>query len=262
MLKAKEFTIELEKIDAGENPLRLEGENKGIAELSESIKRIGLINPLVVAPDPNGDHYRLIAGHRGFAACRRAGLKEVAVRITQTDQREICEVALAENMFRKDLSPIEMAVAVVALIREGGMTAEQVATVCNRPIAWVKEQEEILSWPPDVREFVHEGWLSVPAASNLALVYEEVDRKFLLDQAKKSGATARTTAAWLQTWRSSVPLQEAVQAESVSEQVEMLAGGSQSSCFICEKEFGTDGLSSMSICSNCIRMVREAGGRS
>ncbi|MHC4462153.1 MAG: ParB/RepB/Spo0J family partition protein [Planctomycetota bacterium] len=100
MLRAKEFTIELEKIDAGENPLRLEGENKGIAELSESIKRIGLINPLVVAPDPNGDHYRLIAGHRRFAACRRAGLKEVAVRITQTDQREICEVALAENLGR------------------------------------------------------------------------------------------------------------------------------------------------------------------
>jgi len=60
MLKAKEFTLELEKIDAGENPLRLEGENKGIAELAASISRIGLINPLVVAPD--GEHYRLIGG--------------------------------------------------------------------------------------------------------------------------------------------------------------------------------------------------------
>lgn len=203
MLKTKEFTIELEEIEAGENPLRLEGENKGIAELSESIKRIGLINPLVVAPDPNGDHYRLIAGHRRFAACRRAGLKEVAVRITQTDQREICEVALAENLFRKDLSPIEMAVAVVALIREGGMTTEQVATVCNRPIGWVKEQEEILSWPPNVREFVHEGWLTVPAASNLALIEDNIHRKFLLNQAKETGATARTTADWLHAWRTS-----------------------------------------------------------
>ncbi|MHC4604925.1 MAG: ParB/RepB/Spo0J family partition protein [Planctomycetota bacterium] len=249
MLRAKEFTIELEKIDAGENPLRLEGENKGIAELSESIKRIGLINPLVVAPDPNGDHYRLIAGHRRFAACRRAGLKEVAVRITQTDQREICEVALAENL-------------VVALIREGGMTTEQVATVCNRPIGWVKEQEEILSWPPDVREAVHDGWLSAPAASNLALVHNDTGRRFLLSQAKENGVTVRTTAAWLQAWRSSVPLQEAVQAESVSEQVEMLAGGPQSSCFICEKEFGKDGLSSRPICPNCILMIREAGSRS
>jgi len=201
MLKAKEFTIELEKIDAGENPLRLEGENKGIAELSESIKRIGLINPLVVAPD--GKYYRLIAGHRRFAACKRAGLEEVAVRITQTDQREICEVALAENLFRKDLSPIEMAVAVVALIKEGGMTPEQVATVCSRPIAWVKEQEEILSWPPDVREFVHEGWLTVPAASNLTLIEDNIHRKLLLNQAKETGATARTTADWLHAWRTS-----------------------------------------------------------
>jgi len=260
MLKAKEFTIELERIDAGENPLRLEGENKGIAELATSISRIGLINPLVVAAD--GEYYRLIAGHRRFAACRRAGLKEVAVRITQTDQREICEVALAENLFRKDLSPIEMAVAVVALIKEGGMTAEQVATVCNRPIAWVKEQEEILSWPPDVREAVHDGWLSVPAASNLALVHNDADRRLLLSQAKENGVTARTTAAWLQAWRSLVPPQKAVQAEAVRNHSELLAGIPYSSCFICQKEFRKDGLSSVSVCPACIRMIRDAGGRS
>jgi ParB family chromosome partitioning protein len=75
MLKTKEFTIKLEEIDAGENPLRLEGENKGITELAESIRRIGLINPLVVALGPDDDRYRLIAGHRRFAACRRVGLK-------------------------------------------------------------------------------------------------------------------------------------------------------------------------------------------
>ena len=117
MLKAKEFTLELEKIDAGENPFRLEGENKGIAELAASISRIGLINPLVVAP--NGECYRLIAGHRRYAACRKVGLKEVQVRIIKGDQREICEIALAENLFRKDLSPVEMGVAVVASYQGG-----------------------------------------------------------------------------------------------------------------------------------------------
>jgi ParB family chromosome partitioning protein len=185
MLKTKEFTIELEEIDAGENPLRLEGQDKGIAELAESISRIGLINPLVVAPGSEGDRYRLIAGHRRFAACGRVGLKEVQVRIIKGDQREICEIALAENLFRKDLSPVEMAVAVVALIREGGMVREQVASICHRPTAWVREQEEIVSWPADVRNAVHNGWLSVSAASNLALVHDDAHRRFLLNQAKK-----------------------------------------------------------------------------
>lgn len=119
------------------------GRTRALPSYPHRISRIGLINPLVVAPD--GEHYPLIAGHRRYAACRKAGLKEVAVRITQTDQRGICEVALAENLFRKDLSPIEMAVAVVALTKEGGMDSEQVASVCHRPIAWVTEQEEILS---------------------------------------------------------------------------------------------------------------------
>jgi ParB family chromosome partitioning protein len=201
VLKPRELTLELEKIDAGENPLRLEGKNKGIAELAASIRRIGLINPLVVAAD--GERYRLIAGHRRYAACRIAGLKEVAVRITGTEQREICEVALAENLFRKDLSPIEMAVAVVALIKEGGMEREQVASVCNRSIAWVQEKEEILSWPPDVQTAVHDGWLSVSAASNIALVEDDAHRNLLLSRAKETGASARTTAAWLMAWRSS-----------------------------------------------------------
>ena len=204
MLKTKVFTIKLEEIDAGENPLRLEGENKGITELAESIRRIGLINPLVVALGPDDDRYRLIAGHRRFAACRRVGLKEVQVRIIKGEQREICEIALAENLFRKDLSPVEMAVAVVALIKEGGMAREQVASICHRPSAWVREQEEIVSWPADVQNAVHNGWLSVSAASNLALVYDDAHRRSLLNQAKQNGATARATAAWLQEWLSSV----------------------------------------------------------
>lgn len=201
MLKTREFTVGLEKINAGENPLRLEGKNKGIDELADSISRIGLINPLVVVPD--GQHYGLIAGHRRFAACKRAGLKQVQVRIIQGDQREICEIALAENLFRKDLSPIELAVAVVALIKEGGMDREQVAGLCHRSVAWVKEQQEIVTWPQDVHQAVHAGWLSVSAASNLALIEDDIHRKSLLNQAKKTGATARTTADWLHAWRTS-----------------------------------------------------------
>jgi hypothetical protein len=96
-----------------------------------------------------------------------------------------------------------MAVAVVALIKEGGMNREQVASVCHRSTAWVKEQEEILSWPPDVKMAIHDGWLSVSAASNIALIEEDVHRRLLLSRAKENGgATAMTTAAWLRAWRS------------------------------------------------------------
>ena len=162
----------------------------------------------------DGECYRLIAGHRRFAACRKTGLKEVAVRITQTDQREICEVALAENLFRKDLSSIEMAMAVVALIKEGGMDREQVAGVCHRPIAWVTEQEEILSWPADVQQAIHDGWLSVSAASNIALIHDDAHRALLLSRAKDKSVTSRTTASWLQAWRSTISCPKTRQAES------------------------------------------------
>lgn len=257
MQKAKEFTLELGKIDAGENPLRLEGEDKGIAELAASISRIGLINPLVVAPD--GERYRLIAGHRRYAACRIAGLKEVTVRITGTDQREICEVALAENLFRRDLSPIEMAVAVVALIKKGGMDREQVASVCQRSIAWVKEQEDILSWPLDVKMAIHDGWLSVSAASNVALVEDDSHRRLLLSRAKEyGGATARTTAAWVRAWRSSVRPQEATPAKFVSRPPETAATVQYESCFVCEQKFCSDLAAFTPLCPDCLKGIEEA----
>jgi ParB-like chromosome segregation protein Spo0J len=124
----------------------------------------------------------------------------VQVRIIEGDQREICEIALAENLFRKDLSPVEMAVAVVALIKEGGMNREQVASICHRSCAWVREQEEIVNWPADVQKAIHDGWLSVSAASNIVLVPDDAHRRFLLGQAKEKGAGARTTAAWLHAY--------------------------------------------------------------
>ncbi|MHC4175651.1 MAG: ParB/RepB/Spo0J family partition protein, partial [Planctomycetota bacterium] len=117
------------------------------------------------------------------------------------------EIALAENLFRRDLSPVEMAVAVVALIKEGGMDHEQVASICHRATAWVREQEEIVGWPSDVQKAVHDGWLSVSAPSNLALVDNDVYRRFLLSEAKETGATARATAEWFYAWRSSVSAQ-------------------------------------------------------
>ncbi len=211
----------------------------------------------MVAPD--GERYRLIAGHRRYAACRRAGLKEVSVRVTGTDQREICEVALAENLFRRDLSPIEMAVAVVALIKEGGMNREQVASVCHRSTAWVKEQEEILNWPPDVKMAIHDGWLSVSAASNIALIEDDVHRRLLLSRAKENGgATARTTVTWLRAWRLSVSPQEVTRAKSLLRSRETPTAVGYKSCFVCEQEFCSDLAAFMPLCPDCVKGIGEA----
>jgi len=87
------------------------------------------------------------------------------------------------------------------------MARQQVASICHRSTAWVREQEEIVSWPADVQNAVHNGWLSVSAASNIALVHDDAHRESLLNQAKQKGTTARATAAWLQEWLSSVPPQ-------------------------------------------------------
>jgi hypothetical protein len=88
------------------------------------------------------------------------------------------------------------------------------ATLCHPSVGWVNDREETDGWPPDVQQAVHDGWLSVSAASNLALIDDSAYRRFLLSQAKQTGATDQTTAEWVQAWQWSGQQQGPTSAET------------------------------------------------
>ncbi|MFC1739563.1 hypothetical protein ACFL1G_11040 [Planctomycetota bacterium] len=71
-----------------------------------------------------------------------------------------------------------------------------------------------MSWPADVQKSVHDSWLSVSAASNIALVHDDAHRALLLSRAKNKDVTSKTTASWLQAWRSTISCPETKQAQS------------------------------------------------
>lgn len=254
MLKVK--AVKLKSLKAGVHELRMESEDELLDELALSIRRIGVVVPITVEPD--GDDYIIIAGHRRFAAAQLAGLDEMPCVVRQDSKDVQTEISLAENLFRKDLSPLETAAAVNDILNQKIMDIPALAQAMHRSEHWIKSQAVILDWPSDVLELLHLGKLSVAAASNIALIEEDTYRAFLLRNAEESGATARVTAAWLQAWRSMAPPEAAAAAPPIEGDSSIVPMVPQAPCIACSEVYRTDELSHVPVCSGCIKAIRDA----
>jgi len=249
--------ISVAKIKVGKYDLRLEKKDEEIADLAASIKRIGLIEPLVVSQ--KAGTYQLIAGHRRFRAAKEARLKKVPCVIEARKSAVQSEVAIAENFFRKDMSPIEMAAMITEYRKKMKISVQDIAKILHKTRQWVEGVLVMEDWPNDVQLAVHKGQLSVSAAGNLANIGDKTYRLFLLRNAIEQGATARTTAAWLQEYDSRQPMEKAIErgpAEAVATPTQKVP---QAPCFCCDQMFRINEMSHVPVCGECIQTIRQIG---
>ncbi len=132
-----------------------------LEELSESIRTKGVIQPILVRPDPaNAEMFEIIAGERRWRAARRAGLTVIPAVVREMDDREMLEIAIIENVQRSDLNAVEEAEAYKSLIDRFGRTQESVAQQVGKSREHVSNTLRLLNLPEDVREHVREGRLT------------------------------------------------------------------------------------------------------
>ena len=136
-----------------------------IAELSESIRNQGILQPLVVRKIPQG--YELILGERRFRAAQRAQLERVPVIVKEVSDAESLEMALVENIQREELTPIEEALAYRQLMEEFHLTQEQVAQRVGKSRPVVTNLLRVLNLPEEIKENVDKGTLTVGHARAL-----------------------------------------------------------------------------------------------
>ncbi len=253
MQRVQEIPIDM--IFTAEHSVRAKIEAESVNGLTSSISRIGIVCPIVVQRINN--EFQVVFGHRRYRAACIANLKTVPCIVRDDSPDQVKEIAFAENFFRADLSPVEQAAAIKDVIDTGAMTVEQVAAGFHRSEHWVVRQVSLLDWPADVLAAVHAGWISVAAASNLALVEQDSYREFLLRNAEESGVTARVSASWLQAWRMMAPPEEALEAELAVEDHTQVPAVPQAPCICCSEIKRTDSLSSVLMCANCINSVRS-----
>lgn len=133
--------------------------DESLAELAKSINEHGVLQPIVVRPNPAGG-YKIVAGERRWRASRQAGLREIPALIRDVSDAEAMELALIENLQREDLDPIEEALGYKQLMERCNLTQEQAAEKLARSRSAVANSLRLLSLPDDVLQLLRSGVLT------------------------------------------------------------------------------------------------------
>ena len=180
--------IEVSSIFANPNQPRKVFDETALAELSDSIKKHGVIMPIIV--NKSGDRYMIIAGERRFRASKLAGLSKVPVIVKTYNERQIKEISLIENLQREDLNPIEAATAMRSLMEDYGLTQEDLADRIGKSRPAIANTLRLLSLSQDVIKMVANGNLSAGHERALISVPEK-DQYKIAENAVKDGLSVR-----------------------------------------------------------------------
>ena len=169
-----------------------------LAELADSIKQNGVLQPILVRK--KGDSYEIVAGERRYQAAREAGLEEVPVIIREISDDDVFKLALIENLQRSDLSPLEEASGYRQLIKEKGLTQEELAKILSKSRSTITNTLRLLDLPEEVQELVDEGRLTAGHARAILAVPSDEGRVALAHKVVSEHLSVRQTESLAATF--------------------------------------------------------------
>ena len=181
--------IEIRLIDPNRDQPRRRFDEQALKELSDSIKSVGVIQPIIVSP--NGDRYQIVAGERRWRAARAAGLDVIPALVRDMDTVRRLETALIENLQRDDLNPMEEAAGVKRLMEQCGYTQEQAAVRLGKSRPAVANLLRLNALCPLVQEMLRDGRLSAGHGRALASIEDEATQQRLANLCAAQGWSVR-----------------------------------------------------------------------
>lgn len=182
--------IPIDMIEPNPFQPRMTFDQEALTELAESIRTLGLIQPITVRRK-SADKYQIISGERRFRACRLAGMEMVPAYIRNADDQGMLEMAIVENIQRENLDPIEVAMSYQRLIDECNLTQEQMAMRVGKKRASVTNYLRLLKLPAKVQHDLKVGQVSVGHAKVLLGVEDPEVQEVLCDLVVKDGLSVR-----------------------------------------------------------------------
>lgn len=182
--------IPVDMIEPNPYQPRMSFDQEALEELAESIRSLGLIQPITVRRKTDG-RYQIISGERRFRACRLAGLDMVPAYIRDANDQGMLEMAIVENIQREDLDPIEVAMSYQRLIEECSLTQEQMAVRVGKKRASVTNYLRLLKLPAKIQHDLKVGLLSVGHAKVLLGIEDLKLQEYLCDLVIKEGLSVR-----------------------------------------------------------------------
>jgi ParB family chromosome partitioning protein len=186
--------IPVDDIEPNPKQPRRDFDENSLQELANSIKLHDIIQPVTVSKLANGK-YRLVAGERRLRAAKLAGIKDIPAYIRHTNDSQLLELALLENLQREDLNAMEISLSYKRMMEELEYTQEQVAERMGKDRSTVANFIRLLKLPPDIQLAVRNGELSMGHARALINV-DTIDKQiFIFKEIKEKGLSVRQTEA-------------------------------------------------------------------
>jgi ParB family chromosome partitioning protein len=186
-IKVGVVSIPIKQITTNPYQPRSNFSDKKIAELADSIKNLGIVQPITVRKIEDGE-FQLIAGERRLRASKKIGLKTIPSFIKNSNDEEMIEIALVENIQRKDLDPIEIALSIKRLVDEVSLTQEKLSKKLGKKRSTISNYIRLLKLDPIIQTGIRDGFLSMGHGRSLIniedksiqlKIYKEIIRKEL-----------------------------------------------------------------------------------
>ena len=172
---------------------RTEFDEEALAELADSIRELGLIQPITVKRD--GEKYIIISGERRWRASERAGLESIPAYIREVDDTTLHAMALVENIQREDLNAIEISLGMQRLVEECGLTQEALATRLGKKRSTVANYLRLLNLPNEIQYAIKSGAISMGHAKAIASLESRTKQLSLLKRCIKNSLSVHQVEA-------------------------------------------------------------------
>lgn len=223
-----ETILKISDIEPNRNQPRKNFDKEALEELADSISKYGLIQPIVV--QKKKDYYEIIAGERRWRAAKLAKLKEVPVIIKEYSSQEVMEIALIENIQRRDLNPIEEALAYKSLIDEFHLKQEELANRVSKSRTAITNAMRLLKLTKDVQQMLINEEISMGhARALLTLEHEELQvdaAKTIIEKGLSVRDTEKLVKAVLNPKQAKLPIPSSEEAvyNKISEHLKEIMG--------------------------------------
>lgn len=186
------LTLDLSAVVPNPRQPRGSFEEAALDELAQSLRQVGMLQPILVRPREDG-RYEIIAGERRFRAARLAGLDRIPAVVRRTADDQMLTEALVENIHRADLSPLEEAAAYDQLLSDFGMTHEALAARLGKSRSAITNTLRLLALPTEVQRRLADGTLSAGHARALLALEDRGQQEQLAQRVVADGLSVRAT---------------------------------------------------------------------
>ena len=204
--------IDLAQVEPSPHQPRREIDPVLVAELAESIRQEGLLQPIVVRK--NGEKFQIVAGERRWRACQTLGQKTILARIVHVGESSAAAIALIENLQRENLNPIDESLGYASLMRDFDLTQEAVAEKVGKPRSSVANSLRLQQLGLEVQGYISKGLLSVGHAKVLLGLEDEAQRGLIAKSIVEKGLSVREAERLVAAARSGKAAEKAHKREA------------------------------------------------